>query len=402
LVEWQKRLADMEKGLGTWEKAEFDDAAWAPAKLGPWESNGMPDFDGYVWYRAKFDVDLGFAGLPLHLELGEIDDEDLTFVNGVKVGETKVWNQKRVYQVPADVLRTGTNVLAVRVLDTGGGGGLTTPGLIRLQVGDHECKLSAWKTKVSVNLKDTNPPGAQRWPAADLYNGMIAPLLPYAIKGALWYQGESNVGRAYQYRQSFPALIKNWREDFSNALPFYFVQIAPFTGYGGGGASAELREAQMMTLSLPRTGMVVTTDITDNYADIHPVNKWEVGRRLALLALNRTYGKRQIDSGPLYRSHKIEGPAIRVTFDSAGEHLEIRGQDLADLMIAGEDRKFVPAKCRIDKNAIVVWADGVSKPVAVRYGFGDAPKPGLFNSAGLPSSPFRTDTWPGVTERTGW
>ncbi len=403
IAAWQQRLAQMEKGLGSFEKPEFDDSAWATAQLGPWESNGMPDFDGYVWYRAKFELDLGFAGLPLHLELGEIDDEDLTFVNGTKVGETKVWNAKRVYQVPADVLRTGTNVLAVRVLDTGGGGGFTTPNQIRLQVGDHECKLTPWKMKVSVNLKDTNPPAPARWPAADLYNGMIAPLRPYAIKGALWYQGESNVGRAYQYRQTFPLMIQNWREDFRQGdFPFFFVQIAPWNGYGGGGASAELREAQLMTLALKNTGMVVCTDSTDDYADIHPVNKWAVGSRLAGLALNRVYGKRGVDSGPTYRSFKAEGNTIRVTFDSVGTNLEVRGGDLTDLMIAGEDKKFVPAKCRLDRNTMVVWADGVSKPAAVRYGWSDSPKPGLFNSAGLPASPFRTDRWPGVTERAGW
>lgn len=401
-TEWRERLASMEKGLGSWEKPEFDDSAWTSATLGPWESNGLPGFDGYVWYRTTFELDLGYAGLPLHLELGEIDDEDVTFVNGVKVGETKVYNQKRVYEVPAGALNTGKNVLAVRVLDTGGGGGFTTPNLIRLQVGDHECALAPWKMKTSVNLKDSNPPGPARWPAADLYNGMIAPIVPFAFKGALWYQGESNVGRAIQYRETFPLMIKNWRQDFGHEFSFYFVQIAPFNGYGGGGASAELREAQLMTLKLPKTGMVVTTDITDDYNDIHPVNKWDVGKRLALLALNRTYGKKQIDSGPIYRSYKVEGNAIRITFDSAGENLEIRGGDLTDLMIAGEDKKFVPARCKLERNTMLVWADGVAKPVAVRYGFGDSPKPGLFNSAGLPASPFRTDKWPGVTEGSGW
>lgn len=401
---WQKRLAEMEKGLGTFEKPDYDDASWQKiASIKSWEDSGLADFDGFGWYRATFEITQAYAGLPLTLELGEIDDEDVTFVNGEKVGETKVWNAKRTYTVDANKLTVGTNVLAVRVLDTGGGGGFTKPGEIRLQVGDHLVELNSWKWKKGISLAETNPPPPQRWPAADLYNGMIAPLVPYAIKGALWYQGESNVGRAYQYRTTFPTMIRNWRQDFNQGdFPFYFVQIAPFTGYGGGGASAELREAQLMTLGLKNTGMAVTTDITDNFADIHPMNKWDVGHRLALLALNRTYGKKRIDSGPIYKSFKVEGNRIRINFDSVGEQLEIRGGNLADLMIAGEDRKFVPAMAKLEGNSMVVWSEAVPHPVAVRYGWSDAPKPGLFNSAGLPASPFRTDKWPGVTEKVGW
>jgi len=401
---WQERLKTMEKGLGNYEKPEYDDAAWKSiARPEVWDKEDQGEIDGFVWYRARFDLTIADINAGLTLELGEIDDEDLTFVNGQKVGETKVWNAKRKYAIPGTALKVGSNVLAVRVLDTGGAGGFRTNDEIKLSSPSRTVALSRWKKSGALNLADTRPPGAQRWPAADLYNGMIAPIVPYAIRGALWYQGESNVGRAFQYRQTFPQLIKNWRQDWGQGdFPFYFVQIAPFTGYGGSGASAELREAQLLTLKLKNTGMVVTTDITDNFADIHPVNKWDVGARFAMLALNRIYGQRQIDSGPIYRSNRKEGSAIRVQFDAAGLGLVIRGGDLADLTIAGSDGKFVPAKVRLDGASMVVWADAVPNPVSVRYGWSDAPKPGLFNSAGLPASPFRTDDFPAQTASSGW
>lgn len=401
---WQKRLQTMEKGLGTYEKPDFNDAAWrAIPHPDVWDKEDQGEIDGFVWYRARFDLTMADVGSTLTLELGEIDDEDLTFVNGQQVGETKVWNAKRKYVLPAGALRVGANVLAVRVLDTGGAGGFRTAQEIKLTSNGRAVTLANWRKSPALNLADTNPPGPQRWPAADLYNGMIAPLVPYAIRGALWYQGESNVSRALQYRQTFPKLIQSWRRDWGRGdFAFYFAQIAPFSGYGGSGISAELREAQLLTLKLRNTGMVVTTDITDNVADIHPVNKWDVGRRFALLALNRVYGRRQIDSGPIYRSHRVEGSTIHIRFDSAGAGLEIRGGNLADLMIAGADGKFVLARARLEGDTMSVWSDEVPRPVAVRYGWSDAPKPGLFNSAGLPASPFRTDDFPALSAGGRW
>lgn len=401
---WQRRLQTMEKGLGTYEKPEFDDSGWkAIAHPDIWDKEDQGEIDGFVWYRARFDLSVADAASTLTLELGDIDDEDITFVNGQKVGENKVWDSKRKYSIPAGVLKAGTNVLAVRVLDTGGGGGFRSHQEIKLSSPTRIIPIANWRKSGALNLADTRPPGPQRWPAADLYNGMIAPIVPYAIRGALWYQGESNVSRAVQYRQTFPLLIKNWRQDWAQGdFPFYFAQIAPFSGYGGSGASAELREAQLLTLKMKNTGMAVTTDITDNLADIHPVNKWDVGRRFALMALNRIYGKKQIDSGPIYRSHKVEGAAIRVQFDSPGDFLMVRGGNLSELTIAGADGKFVPAKAKLEGASMVVWADSVAKPVAVRYGWSDAPKPGLFNSSGLPASPFRTDNFPALTEKAGW
>ena len=239
-----------------------------------------------------------------------------------------------------------------------------------------------------------------------LYDGMIAPLMPYAIRGAIWYQGESNVSRAYQYRTLFPAMIKNWRDDWGQGqFPFGFVQLAPFR-YGEHPAClAELWEAQLMTLNnIPNTGMIVTTDIsnvqTANPKNQHPFNKLEVGRRLGLWAMATVYGKKDlVYSGPIYKSMKIEGERIRLMFDHTGGGLTTRdGKPPSHFTIAGADEKFVPAKVEIDGQTIVVYSDEVKQPIAVRFAWTDTAEPNLMNKEGLPASPFRTDTFKGVTE----
>ncbi|MFN0137799.1 MAG: sialate O-acetylesterase [Phycisphaerae bacterium] len=245
-----------------------------------------------------------------------------------------------------------------------------------------------------------------------LYNGMVAPLVPYGVRGFLWYQGEANCNRAVQYRTSFAAMITQWRSDWGRGdLPFYFVQIAPFeyTKFekeppkDWPHPSAELREAQLVTLSVVNTGMVVTTDITDNVADIHPKNKLDVGNRLARIALARDYGRKDmVYSGPIYKSMTVEGGAIRLNFEHLGGGLVCKGSEFVEFTIAGEDRKFVPATAKIDGDSIVVHAAGVAKPVAVRMGWTDTAIPSLFNAAGLPASPFRTDDWPTSTASAKW
>ncbi len=223
---------------------------------------------------------------------------------------------------------------------------------------------------------------------------MVNPIIPYGIRGVIWYQGESNAPRAYQYRKLFPAMIKNWRDDWKEGqFPFLFVQIAPYKNQ-----NPEIREAQLMTMrSVPNTGMIVTTDIGD-LTSIHPKNKREVGRRLALWALAKTYGEKDIVySGPIYKSMKIEGDKIRISFDYTDGGLIAKGDTLTRFTIAGEDRQFVDANAVIDGDTIVVSSAQVKKPVAVRFGWTDTPEPNLFNKAGLPASPFRTDDWPGIT-----
>jgi sialate O-acetylesterase len=236
---------------------------------------------------------------------------------------------------------------------------------------------------------------------SSLYNGMIAPLIPFAIRGAIWYQGESNASRAYQYRTLFPAMIANWRADWQQGdFPFGFVQLAPFR-YGGQNPLnwAELCEAQSMTLDAsPNTGMAVTVDI-GNLTDIHPKNKQDVGRRLALWALAKVHGHNIVYSGPIYKSMAIEDYKIRLQFDHVGGGLIARdGKPLTHFAIAAADQKFVPAVAEIDGNTIVVHSDKVAQPVAVRFAWHDDATPNLSNKEGLPASPFRTDKWKGVTE----
>jgi len=234
--------------------------------------------------------------------------------------------------------------------------------------------------------------------ACNLYNGMIKPLIPFGIRGAIWYQGESNCSRAKQYRKLFPAMVTDWRKNWGQGdFPFYYVQLAPFRYNGADPACcAELWEAQLATLSLPNTGMAVTTDIAD-IKDIHPKNKQDVGIRLALWALANIHGEKIVYSGPLYKSMSVDGNKIRLTFDHTGGGLVARDGPLTHFTIAGADKNFVPATATIVGDTIVVSSDQVAQPVAVRFAWRDDAEPNLFNTRGLPASPFRTDDFEMVT-----
>lgn len=225
-----------------------------------------------------------------------------------------------------------------------------------------------------------------------LYNAMIHPLIPYTVKGVIWYQGESNSVRAFQYRKLFPAMIRNWRRDWNAELPFLFVQIAPHKGQ-----LPEIRESQFLTLkNVPGTGMAVITDAGDS-SDIHPRNKEVVGKRLAAWALANQYGKREIVfSGPLYKNMKAEGNKIRLYFDHVNGGF--KKEDLIGFTIAGSDQRFLPAKAEIDGNTIVVYNELLRDPIAVRFGWSNFPRTNLYNKAGFPASPFRTDSWKAQTE----
>ena len=267
-------------------------------------------------------------------------------------------------------------------------------------------KVAAAKAKVE-GKPAPRAPRAPRDPRtgqhrpANLYNGMILPILPYPIRGAIWYQGESNAGRAYQYRDLFPKMINNWRKDWGQGdFPFYFVQLANFRAVNpepGDSDWAELREAQTMTLSLPNSGQAVIIDIGDA-DDIHPKNKQDVGKRLALWALAKDYGCDLVYSGPMYKSMKKDGSKIVLSFDHVGGGLVAKdGEPLKGFAVAGEDKKFVWADAKIDGQKVVVSCADVADPVAVRYAWAINPICNLYNKEGLPACPFRTDEWPGVT-----
>lgn len=262
----------------------------------------------------------------------------------------------------------------------------------------YKAALAKWKedTSKTKGAQPRGPMGANsNQSPAKLYNGMVVPIEPYTVRGVIWYQGESNADRAYQYRKLFPALIKNWRDDWdAPKLPFYFVQISPHRSQ-----NPEIRDAQLYVYrSTPNTGMAVTMDNGDSL-DIHPRNKELVGKRLSLWALQNEYGKKGlVVSGPLYKSAKIEGDKIRISFDYDKGLMTKDGSELKEFTIAGDDQNFVPANAKIQGNTVVVWSTAVKAPKAVRFAWKNVPHPNLYNGAGLPASPFRTDNWKLTTQ----
>lgn len=387
----------------------IDDSSWKQLNApGVWERQGFRRFDGVAWYRKSIDIPEAWVGKELSLSLAKIDDNDRTYVNGKLVGETEGWTKARKYEIPAAVNDSAKMTIAVQVIDEQGNGGIHgEPEEMSVAHADQKpiSLAGKWRFATVDALNDLPPqpkrPGFHRPnnPTA-LYNGMVHPLIPFAFKGAIWYQGESNAGRAYQYRTLFPLLIKDWRGKWGSEFPFYWVQLANFQAVKNEPAPsnwAELREAQSRTLSLPNTGEAVIIDIGDA-RNIHPKNKQDVGKRLALLALNHDYNVDVHYSGPRYREMKVEGDKVRLQFDFADGLVSTDGEELKRFEIAGEDQKFVWADATIDGDTVVVSSAEIAQPVAVRYAWAHNPEGcNLTNSSGLPASPFRTDDWPGVT-----
>jgi sialate O-acetylesterase len=408
-IEALQGVSTPDENTESWKNPELDDSRWPRMKLpGLWEQQGMglEELDGIVWFRKTFLVGEEDAGKPALLELGKIDDSDDSYVNGTRVGGLKnQYNELRIYHIAAGILKPGKNILAVRVEDTGGGGGIYgEPGSMQLSIGDRPISLTGqWAFRVA-SVMATNSSGPNSAPTL-LYNGMIHPLIPFAIKGVIWYQGEANTGRAYQYRKAFPLMIQDWRKQWGEGdFPFYFVQLASFNSSNGdsehGSGWAELREAQSLTLSLPNTGMAITTDIGDAH-DIHPKNKQDVGKRLAAIALNNCYGKTMEFSGPIFESMQTSGNKLILRFTHVGSGLLVKDRYgyIRGFELAGEDRQFHYAKAYLEGNSVVVYQDSIATPVALRYGWtDDAGEANLFNKEGFPASPFRTDQWKGVTE----
>jgi sialate O-acetylesterase len=393
----------------TWASPAIDAHAWPTMSVpGIWESTpGLTTYDGVVWFRKEINLPASLVGQPLTLSLGKIDDADSTYVNGVRVGATNGYGLARRYLVPAQVLRPGRNVLVVRVVDTGGGGGITgEPAELTLSGAGQTLPLAGpWQYQVGLapaNQPVAPAPGGAEHAPTTLYNGMIAPLQPMTLAGVIWYQGESNADRAMQYRTLFPALITDWRRRWNQPnLPFLYVQLANYMAARPeptASAWAELREAQAMALRVPATGLATAIDIGEA-GDIHPHNKQEVGRRLALVAEHVAYGdKTVVYSGPAYASMAVAGAAIRLKFTQVGTGLAAKKEaPLQGFAVAGADRKFHWATARVVGNAVEVQSKDVPQPVAVRYNWADNPSGNLTNREGLPALPFRTDTWPGLT-----
>lgn len=390
----------------TFAKGDYDDGNWKTMKVpGQWENASLPNFDGTVWFRKDIEIAAGTDLSNAMLALGAIDDADSTYINGVLVGVTNAYNVQRLYSIPAGILRQGKNTIAVRVFDSGGGGGLYgQPEQLKLSTNGVTIPLAGnWKYRIEQHLPLMGV-GPNDYPTL-LYNAMIYPLIGYPVAGAIWYQGETNAGRSMQYKKSFPLMIKDWRKQWKDEFPFYFVQLANFNANNasnatGGSGWAELREAQTETLQLPNTGMAVTIDIGES-GDIHPRNKQDVGKRLAAISLAKTYSKSQVFSGPTFQSMRVEGNIVRLRFSNVEGGFVVKNKYgyINGFEIAGDDQKFHYAKATAEGDMIFLLSDDVDKPVAVRYAWADDPNDvNLYNKAGFPAMPFRTDTWKAVTE----
>lgn len=389
-------------GNAVFADQHLNDATWQSIRTPSlWEDEGYAEVDGVCWYRKNFTLSKEQAAHNASLHLAKVDDTDMTWVNGVKVGETNIYNKDRVYLIKSGILKEGENTIALRVFDSGGGGGIYGPeDNLCLKTEKESIPLAGdWKIKFTQIYPPPSFLSPNAFPTL-LYNAMLHPIIPYGIKGAIWYQGESNAGRAIQYRNLFKSLITDWRKQWRQGdFPFIWVQLANFmtpVAVPSESDWATLREAQTMALELPNTGMAVAIDIGEA-DDIHPRNKQDVGKRLALNALKIAYDKDVINSGPMFESIEIKGNKALIHFKHVAGGLTLNGDSdfVESFAIAGSDKKFYWAKGEIlDENTVVLSADEVNKPIAVRFGWANNPdKLNLFNKAGLPAVPFRTDDW---------
>ena len=391
-------------------ETSYNDSDWEEIQLpGRYDNqiNGG-EFNGAVWFRKNIVIDN--LDSDYILTIGAVDDMDETYVNGHKIGGLigmGFWNKKREFKIPKSILKKGNNTIAVRAIDAEGVGEIIGPMTLS---NDNNIKVSLngnWKYKLiaeiynnkfylyGINNIDFNSRiktiKLNSGVPTVLYNGMINPLVPYTIKGVIWYQGESNVGRADQYENLFPAMIRDWREKWNYDFPFYYVQIAPYqyniNKDSSLDQSQELREAQRNSLKTKNTGMVVTMDI-GNFNNIHPSNKQDIGSRLARLALSNNYSINIVPSGPIFNGLKVIGSKLILEFENPGSRLISKG-DLLGFEIAGADKKYVFANAKIINNQVELYSDKIKNPLYARYAWKDKAVPSLFNLEGLPASSFK-------------
>ncbi|QJD96604.1 sialate O-acetylesterase [Mucilaginibacter robiniae] len=404
-------VKETDKGLTgavKWYEISYQPEGWHNFWLpGYWADQGVKGLNGVVWFRKEVEVPASMAGKPAKLFVGRIVDADETYVNGVKVGNITYQYPPRRYDVPAGLLKTGKNLIVVRITNTFGKGGFVPDKRYELTGGNTHIDIRGdWQYKVGqvyaprrVSMGDRESGyavSAQNEPAG-LYNTMVAPAIQYTIKGFVWYQGETNTGNAKEYANLLPALIADWRSKWQQgSLPFLLVQLPNFmeVQYSPSESQwAELREAQLKALSVPNTAMAVAIDAGE-WNDIHPLDKKDVGNRLALAAEHIAYhDSKVVGSGPIYQSAKVEGNKIIISFNSIGGGLMVKGGGaLQQFAIAGTDKHFVWADAKIEGDKVIVSSPEVTNPMYVRYAWADNPEgANLYNKEGLPASPFRTD-----------
>ena len=389
----------------------FSDEEWMSLELpGRFDEFDSGELDGAIWFRKKIVIE--DISSDYTLSIGAVDDMDATYVNGKKVGGlagSGKYNIAREFFIPKSILKTGENIVAIRAIDTGGPGVFGAPMVLSNKSGATISLAGNWKylpvAEIHSNkfyIYDINNSSFLTRPnvfklhqnsPTVLYNGMLHPIIPFTIKGAIWYQGEANVGRAEQYKKLFPAMIEDWRTQWKNDFPFYFVQIAPFQYHQSPDVSLDnsqkLRDAQRLSLKTKNTGMAVTMDI-GNFTNIHPANKQDVGARLAGMALANDYGKQLVASGPLFKSFEKSENKLILDFEYKGTGLIAKGS-LSGFEIAGADKKFVSAVAKIVDNKVQVFAASVAQPEYVRYAWRDNGIATLFNNEGLPASSFTTE-----------
>lgn len=420
-VSMEERKADYEKGVADWTRLNeaFDAAAmnlhknfascgqndsdWQIMTLPGMIETVYPGFDGHVLLRKNVEIPQSWAGKPLVIHMPFVGNADMTYFNGKLVGERSGGREPRAYTVPAELVHEGTATVAIRLMNRQSRGGvfgredgffIEGPDSERISLAGEWRSLAAADSR-SLPARPINMVDDPNWSTV-LYNGMIAPLVPFAVKGAIWYQGCSNVGRAEQYRDLMTLMIEDWRSAWGYDFPFYITQLANYQTRQTepeNSSWAELREAQDIASQVTsNTGLAVIIDIGEAM-DIHPKNKQEVGRRLALQAMAGAYDMPVLASGPVFDRYEIDGDVIRIYFSSVGKGLKAKGGSLEGFAIAGADRKFHWAEAKISGNCVEVRCDDVAMPLAVRYAWGDNPLGNLYNAAGLPAGPFRTDIW---------
>jgi len=405
MQKWYQQLQKKDRGYSDpkqpWYTPDISTSNWSSMEIpGYWSVTHLGKVNGVVWFRKKISVPAGMVGKPAKIRLGRIVDADSVFINGKFVGTTSYKYPKRLYQVPSGVLKQGENTIAIRVINVRGKGGFVPDKPYRISAaGDTVNLKGAWKFRLGAAMPPLKSQTFIRWKPTGLYDAMIAPIQNYHIKGVIWYQGETNAGYPKGYQKLFETLIKSWRQQWNEGnFPFLYVQLPNFEqeSFNPNAPSgwAQIREAQLKTLELPKTGMAITLGLGD-WNDVHPMDKKDVSDRLALVAQKVAYGKKNIVfSGPINKSLNRKNHSLIVTFKYVGKGLTTDdGHSPRNFIIAGKDGHFVNAKARIiAPNKIKVWSAKVPDPVAVRYAWSNNPgRVNLYNSKGLPASTFRME-----------